>query len=355
MALVMPYQKLFATIEPEREPPPQHPKCRRAGDPDSQAEPELRFGEALNQPPLWRSLYDNLRERLFPPKLPPLELTSKPIALEAKQSPFHYGKTSAGISLAFHAAAIGAIFALSVAGARVVLQPKPTVSLVEPPVGVYLVHPTNKSGPSGGGGGGGDHDKLPAPKGRLPKISMTQLAPPVVVIRNEQPKLPVEPTVVAAPEMQLPQTAALNLGDPISGVPGGPPSNGPGLGGGIGSGRGGGVGSGTGPGVGPGHGGGFGGGVFRVGGGVTAPRVISDPSPEYSDEARKAKYEGTVILWLIVDSYGKPRDVKVARSLGMGLDEKALEAVRTWKFKPAMKDGTPVAVEVNVEVNFHLY
>ena len=115
------------------------------------------------------------------------------------------------------------------------------------------------------------------------------------------------------------------------------------------------MGSGTGPGVGPGRGGGYGGGVFRVGGGVTAPRVIDDPSPEYSEEARKARFEGTVVLWLIVDANGRPRDLRVARSLGMGLDQKALQAVRLWRFKPAMKDGTPVAVEVNVEVNFHLY
>ena len=92
-----------------------------------------------------------------------------------------------------------------------------------------------------------------------------------------------------------------------------------------------------------------------MGGGVSAPRVLENPSPDYSEEARKAKYQGTVVLWLIVDSNGKPRDVKVARSLGMGLDQKAIEAVRLWKFQPAMKDGTPVAVQINVEVNFHLY
>lgn len=104
-----------------------------------------------------------------------------------------------------HAVALGALLALSVAGARVVIQPKPTVTLVEPDVGVYLLHPTNKSGPTGGGGGGGDHDKLPAPKGRLPKVAMTQLAPPAMVIRNEKPKLPVEPTVVAAPRCSCPK------------------------------------------------------------------------------------------------------------------------------------------------------
>jgi TonB family protein len=95
--------------------------------------------------------------------------------------------------------------------------------------------------------------------------------------------------------------------------------------------------------------------VFRVGGGVSAPRGLFTPDPEYSEEARKAKYQGTVILWLIVDPNGKPRDIKVARSLGMGLDEKAIEAVKSWKFDPARKDGAPVAVQINVEVNFRLY
>ncbi len=85
-----------------------------------------------------------------------------------------------------------------------------------------------------------------------------------------------------------------NLGNPMSSIPSGPPSNGTGAGGGIGSGYGGGVGSGTGPGVGPGRGGGIGGGVFRVGGGVSAPRALDTPDPEYSEEARKAKYQGTV-------------------------------------------------------------
>ena len=84
--------------------------------------------------------------------------------------------------------------------------------------------------------------------------------------------------------------------------------------------------------------------------------MLVNPSPDYSEEARKAKYQGTVVLWLIVDSNGKPRDVRVARSLGMGLEQKAIEAVRSVEIsEPAMKDGTPVAVQINVEVNFHLY
>jgi protein TonB len=204
---------------------------------------------------------------------------------------------------------------------------------------------------SGGGGGGGDRDKLAASKGALPKQSREQFTPPMVIRRNENPKLEVVPTVVAPP---IQMANMPNLGDPLSKVVG-LPSNGTGSGGGVGSGSGGGVGSGRGPGVGPGWGGGIGGGPYRVGGGVSAPRILFAPDPEYSEEARKAKYQGTVVLWVVVAPDGRPRDVRVQRSLGLGLDEKAVEAVRTWKFDPARKDGQPVAVQINVEVNFRLY
>jgi TonB family protein len=205
---------------------------------------------------------------------------------------------------------------------------------------------------AGGGGGGGDRDKLNAPKGALPKLSKDQITPPAIVIRNDNPKLAVPPSVVVPPELKLPTIGA--LGDPLSRVIG-PPSNGTGYGGGIGSGSGGGVGSGTGPGVGPGHGGGYGGGAYRVGGGVSAPKALYAPDPEYSEEARKAKYQGTVVLWLVVSADGKPQQIRVQRPLGMGLDEKAVEAVRLWRFEPARKDGQAVPVMINVEVNFRLY
>ena len=205
---------------------------------------------------------------------------------------------------------------------------------------------------AGGGGGGGDRDKLAASKGALPRLSTEQITPPAVVIRNDSPKLAAEPTVVVPPDIVLPHAGP--LGDPLSTDPG-PPSNGTGSGGGIGSGSGGGVGSGHGPGVGPGWGGGIGGGVYRVGGGVSAPRVIYAPDPEFSEEARKAKYQGVVVLWVIVGNDGRTHQIRVQRTLGMGLDEKAIEAVRTWRFEPARKDGVPVAVQVNVEVNFRLY
>jgi TonB family protein len=103
------------------------------------------------------------------------------------------------------------------------------------------------------------------------------------------------------------------------------------------------------------YGSGSGGGVFRVGGDVSAPKAVYQPDPEYSKEARKAKYGGTCILWLIVGADGLTHDIRVARSLGLGLDEKAIEAVKRWKFEPAMKDGKPVSVQANISVGFHLY
>jgi TonB family protein len=92
-----------------------------------------------------------------------------------------------------------------------------------------------------------------------------------------------------------------------------------------------------------------------VGGGVTAPRVIFAPHPEFSEEARKAKFQGTVVLFLVVGTDGRAHDVRIIRSLGMGLDEKALAAIGQWRFEPGRKDGNPVAVQVNVEVSLRLY
>ena len=305
---------------------------------------------------LWSSLKSNIRDAFFPEKLPPLELTSKPVKVREIWGQDSYKKQSAGVSLVVHVAMIAGLIALSIAGTKVVkdAQKHESVTLIAPDLAPQLPMTPKKGPTAGGGGGGGDRDKLQAPKGKLPKLAMEQITPPAIVIRNEHPKLAVEPTVVVPPEIKLASNMP-SIGNPMAAIPSGPPSNGTGSGGGIGSGSGGGVGSGTGPGVGPGRGGGIGGGVFRVGGGVSAPRALNTPDPEYSEEARKAKYQGTVVLWLIVDPNGNPRDVKVARALGMGLDQKAIEAVKNWKFEPAMKDGKPVAVQINVEVNFRLY
>ena len=302
------------------------------------------------------SLASNIKEALFPEKLPPLQLTSRPVRVREIWGEYGNRKKSGTISVMLHVLAIGGIIALSITGARVVVQKAPDqhITLLSPDLSDILPMQPKKMQSIQGGGGGGDRDKIETPKGKLPKASMEQITPPAMVIRNDHPKLAVEPTVVMPPTIKIASNMP-NLGDPLSKIPSGPPSNGTGSGAGIGSGSGGGVGSGEGGGVGPGKGGGIGGGVFRVGGGVSAPRAMDTPDPEYSEEARKAKYQGVCILWLIVGPDGKPRDVKIARSLGMGLDQKAIDAVKRWKFEPAMKDGKPVAVQINVEVNFRLY
>jgi periplasmic protein TonB len=325
------------------------------------AEPvlDLMSIQKLGDMGLLQSLSANLQDFFFPQKLPPLLLTSKPVRVRDIWGAYDNSKSGAAWSAVVHGLMLAAIFMLSA-----LILKKPDITTEPPKQAVQLVLSPDvmmpisakKNDTLAGGGGGGDRDKLQAPKGKLPKFAMEQFTPPAMVIRNEHPQLPMEPTVVMPPEVKLPLAASLpNLGDPLSRLPSGPPSNGTGSGGGIGSGHGGGVGSGEGGGVGPGSGGGFGGGVFKVGGGVSPPKIVFQPDPDYSEEARKAKYQGTCILWLVVGPDGRPHDVKVARTLGMGLDEKALEAVRSWKFEPAMKDGKPVAVQINVEVNFRLY
>ena len=93
---------------------------------------------------------------------------------------------------------------------------------------------------------------------------------------------------------------------------------------------------------------------LRPGGGVSLPVPIVKPEPEYSEEARKAKYQGSVTLQIVVDASGVPTDIKVVKKLGLGLDEKAIEAVAKWRFKPGMKDGKAVAVIATIEVSFRL-
>jgi periplasmic protein TonB len=313
------------------------------------------------QQPLWKSLYCNLKDVLFPEKLPPLRLTCRPVAVREIWTRRNNRKATVG-SLVLHAIGIGGIIALTIIGSRVVQTVKPheEVTLIAPPISDYQPvmqpHIVQKQ-TLAGGGGGGERAKVFESKGHLPKIAPEQITPPTVEIRNQKPKLAVEATVVAPPNVKLPDNPNLpNLGNPMSARVTGPLSNGPGTGAGIGSGTGGGIGGGSGPGHGPGQGGGFGGGVYRMGEiGVTAPVPKFTPDPDYSEEARKAKFQGTVTLYAIIGPDGKPRNIRVVRALGMGLDEKALEKVRTWLFEPGKKDGQAVAVAMSIEVDFHLY
>jgi periplasmic protein TonB len=322
----------------------------------SSSEPELHLLLAPDTfEPLWNSLFRQLREFFFPRKLPPLALESKPEPVKDIWGFYNNKKDGALGSAAVHILIAGLIVAATVTWTRPKPHPprQPTVVLV-----FRDDIPALQAGktPAGGGGGGGDHDVLKASAGRLPTRSLEQITPPTVVLRAEQPKLAVESTIVIPPEVTLIAFNHFpNLGNPMSHAP--ISSNGQGQDSGIGdTGSHGGIGPGVGPGYGPGDGGGTGGDSYHRGQGASDPSVLSQVDPEFSEEARKAKFQGLCVLTIIVEADGTPSNIRVRGGLGMGLDEKAIEAVKKWRFRPSMKNGHPVRYgPVEVDVDFHLY
>ncbi len=245
-----------------------------------------------------------------------------------------YQRIGGGIgSLAVHAAMIALLLFLgSLKPVRKAM--KDVVTLIAPPAPVEVAQ--NK----GGGGGGA----------RQPEVKKADLPKPA-----RQFVAPTEPvqTRLAAPISVNADLPDLNPTD-VGNLTGFTAMAGPGTGAGFGNGKGGGIGNGNGNGVGVGTGGGSGGGIYRPGGGVTNPVPIYRPEPQYSEEARKAKWQGSVLLSLVVGEDGKPAQIKVIRPLGLGLDEKAIEAVSQWLFKPGMLNGKPVKVQAQIEVTFRL-
>ncbi len=296
------------------------------------------------------SLYRNLKDTISPPKLPPLEVTSKPVAVRDIWSQTGADRSRSTLtSVGIHVGVVALLIAL---GTNKTVQEvvKREITLIAP-VTEFIPDAPKKAKTMGGGGGGGAREQLPANKGKLPKPSPKQFVPPQPP-KVEQPKLVMEPTIIAQADAPLPKVNMPDFGDPLAKI--GQTSQGSGSGSGFGKGAGGGVGGGDGGGYGQGRGGNTGGGAYRVGGGVSAPSVLYKVEPEYSEEARKAKFQGTVLLSIIVDPSGKARDIRVIRPLGLGLDEKAIEAVMKWRFKPGLKDGSAVPVQATVEVNFRL-
>ena len=247
--------------------------------------------------------------------------------------------TSVWTAVGIHAAIIGLIAILIAAKVPIAAPVKSAVTaLLTPPPPPVAPKETKI------GGGGGQHDLGPVTQGHLPKLAQQQIVPPKAP-PTIPPKLAVEPTVVVQPNLKLADNTLPNLGVPNSNLKGFS----------LGNGNGTGIGSGDGAGIGPGSGGNIGGGVYQVGGSVRPPIAIYTPDPEFSEEARKAKFSGNVVVSLIVDANGNPKSVHVLRGVGMGLDEKAVQAVEQYKFKPALQNGKPVAVYLNVEVNFQIF
>jgi protein TonB len=260
---------------------------------------------------------------------------------EAFQARMRTGRDARSTAMAVvaHAAAIALIF-WAVAAHVPFAAPAKTASLTEltPP-------PAMAPAKNVMGGGGGQHDATPVSKGALPKIADHQITPPKAP-PMEQPKIRMpDATIEVQKDLKMANNNMPNLGMPTSSL----------MGASMGNGNGTGLGAGEGTGLGVGSGGGFGGGLRKIGGGVSAPVLLYQVEPEFSEEARKAKASGNVMVNLIVDQQGHPQNVRVLRGVGMGLDEKAIAAVKLYKFKPAMEGGKPVAVEMNVEVNFQIF
>jgi periplasmic protein TonB len=285
---------------------------------------------------VFSSLWASVRDVFFPVKLPPLVLESKPIAvvdrMKTKQNPL-----ATGSAIAIYALIILFIFWLVQKHVQFA-APVKAMQVTE-----LNIPPQAPPKADRMGGGGGQRGPTPVTKGTPPKFADTQIVPP-----NKPPLIP--PKINIQPTIEVQQDVKMASSIPQIGI-----ASSPLVGMSMGNGSGTGLGSGNGSGLGPGSGGNTGGGPRRIGGGVSAPEVIYQVEPEFSEEARKAKFAGNVLVSLWVGTDGLPSHVRVIRPVGMGLDEKALEAVRQYRFRPAMENGKPVLVELNIEVNFQIF
>jgi protein TonB len=215
-------------------------------------------------------------------------------------------------------------------------------------------------GPGGGGGGGGNKQIEPPRQAQLPdkqKITVPVTKPPKVE-PIEKPKEP--PPKVQ--ELNIPAQATASGVQRLPGVLSSMPSQpdttslGTGNGAGAGTGAGTGIGAGSGSGLGVGEGGGTGGGIYRLGSGISSPELTYGPRPSYTADAMRAKMQGVVGLEAVVTSSGTVGEVRITRSLDphFGLDQEAIKTVKSWRFRPARKNGEPVSVWVDIELSFTL-
>ncbi len=297
-----------------------------------------------------------LKEFFSPPKMAPLPFAVKPMKVKDIWSKDENFGWSQGIAMGLHIALVALLIIPIFTHVLPSIEAKnKNVDVTPLDISPYLAKLEAGAQKAGGGGGGGDRSVEPPTKGRTPKFKMTQFTPPAAMLKNLNPKLPMDPSLLGPPDLKIANPNLTNMGDPLAAVVN--YSGGPGGGGGIGTGEYGGIGSGAGGGLGPGEGGGTGGGMFRAGvNGVGQPACIYCPSPEYSDEARKVKYMGSVLLEVTVTEDGRVLDPKVITGPGFGLEEKAMTQVRNWKLKPALgPNGKPVRCRATIEVVFRLF
>jgi periplasmic protein TonB len=264
------------------------------------------------------------------------------------------GARDAGVSVAastaVHGVLLGAVLLVAVFG-RTEITEALAVRPASPVRLVFLAAP----GPGGGGGGGGTRQPLPpAAARREGQRALTSPVPPreplPAPVREPQPAA-VEPAP-AAPVASVAADRETRTG--VIDDSKQPPSTGPGAGGGAGTGAGGGLGQGQGDGIGEGAGGGAGGGPWRPGSGIEPPSLLREVRPDYPEDARRRSIEGDVVLEIVVRHDGSVGDVRVLHGLGDSLDQRAVQAVRQWRFAPARRRGEPVDVLVEVSVEFKL-
>jgi protein TonB len=282
-----------------------------------------------------------------------LEEWFRPTAVKSVRKKLRPFGPPQAITLAVHA---GVVILIFLPLRRLPDTPEPAVLktyLLSPDISAYRIKMPPGKDKGGGGGGGGDRSSLPATTGRAPKFTMTQIAPPSIP-RNENPRLVAEASLLGPPELQIPSPNLNFYGDPLANVANG--SGGQGHGSGMGNGDGTGLGNGHGPGYGLGEDGGVGGNKFKAGSnGVGYPTCVYCPDAKYSEDARKAKFQGLVLLQVIVSPDGRATNIQIVRGPGLGLDDEAIAAVKTWRFKPALgPNRVPVATEIDIEVNFRL-
>jgi protein TonB len=267
------------------------------------------------------------------------------------------------VSGAFHAGIGACLIVMSTIGWPEAAQLERSEHESETPRLVFLATP----GPGGGGGGGGLRQRTPPPRAKrageakLDSPIPVREAPKPVESAAKPPEPPSPPPVkpeplppIVAPVVTIAANEKDQPGVIDTAAPAESDRRGPGAGGGAGSGTGTGLGSGDGSGIGPGSGGGMGGGPYRPGSGITPPAIVKEVKPDYTEEARRHNVEGEVVLEIVVQRDGSVGEVKLIDGLGGGLNDRAIAAVRQWRFSPARRLGQPVDVIVEVAVEFRL-
>ena len=310
------------------------------------------FAPRFEPPRFASSFAENLVEwfRPVPHRLRGVPSSRLEASWQAKRSAFW---RSQALSLSLYSVAVVLVlFPFSRSPRKKPEKAIKVTELLSPEISPYARRLPAGKDVASGGGGGGKHSKSPVTEGKVPPFVGLQMAPPSLP-HNETPRLVAAASLLGSPDLQFPSPNLDRYGDPLLRLIS--DSEGQGSGGGMADGNGTGDGNGKGPGLGPGRDGGWGGDVHRPGNGVGYPVCDYCPDAKYSEEARKAKFQGLVILQVVVTAEGRAANIRVVSGPGLGLEEQAIAAVQTWRFRPALgPNRKAVATQIAIEVQFRL-